>query len=194
MNKLNYFFLLCCSLLLFVSCGKQPEPRHPVEQKSGSFLFNASIEKNKKINKQEETYIKELIEADSIREYHLSKSGFWYYYVTKDSTNGQSPDVGDRIKFEYNLSDINGNEILSTEDIGEQIYHVDQSNQELISGIREGLKLMHVGETVTFLFPSYKAFGYYGYEGYIGPNTPLQSTITLNSIEKSKPKTDYEKE
>ena len=69
---------------------------------------------------------------------------------------------------------------------------IDQSNQELIAGIRDGLKLMHVGETVKFLFPSYKAYGYYGHEDYIGPNTPLQCTITLNSIDKSKSKNDYE--
>lgn len=192
---LNKYYLLACGFLLFLfSCGKQPEPRRPVEQNSGSFFLQASIDKNKKLNKEEENYIKARIEADSLHEYHTSNSGFWYYYNTKNPLDTPFPEVGDRVSFRYNLSDIYGNEILSEEEIGNQIYHIDQSNQELISGIREGLKLMHVGETITFLFPSYNAYGYYGYEDYIGPNTPLQCTITLNSIDKSKPKTDYEKD
>lgn len=180
---------LCCGIL--ASCAQQTEPRRPVEQKSGSFLKH-SIEKNKALNKEEEAFIKEIIEKDSLNEYHLSNSGFWYTYITKNPTATEVPEYSDRVSFEYNLSDIVGNEILSKEAIGKQVYLIDQSNQDLISGIREGLKLMHVGETVRFLFPSYKAYGYYGYEEYIGPNTPLQSTVTLNSIDKSKPKTDYE--
>jgi hypothetical protein len=44
---------------------------------------------------------------------------------------------------------------------------------------------MREGETVTFLFPSYKAFGYYGIEEKLGTNIPVQSTITLHSVEQS---------
>lgn len=191
MSKPRYIFGALCGLALLVSCVQQPEPRRPIEQKSGSFL-KKSIEKNKALNKQEEAFIEDIIQMDSINEYHRSNSGFWYYYVNKDTTSKQVPEYGDRVNFQYNLADLHGNEILSEEAIGKQVYLIDQSNQELISGIRDGLKFMHEGETVTFLFPSYKAYGYYGHEGYIGPNTPLQCTLTLNSIDKSKPKIDYE--
>ena len=50
-------------------------------------------------------------------------------------------------------------------------YYVDQ--QELFSGLREGLKLMKEGESVTFIFPSQKAYGYYGDDNKIGSNVPL---------------------
>ncbi|MFT5751617.1 MAG: FKBP-type peptidyl-prolyl cis-trans isomerase, partial [Dokdonia sp.] len=66
-------------------------------------------------------------------------------------------------------------------------YQIDQSNQDLISGIREGLKLMKEGETITVLLPSHKAYGYYGFEDKIGSNVSIRSTITLNKI---KTKTD----
>ena len=75
--------------------------------------------------------------------------------------------------------------MLSEEENGLQVYKVDQSNQDLISGIRDGVKLMKPGETVTFLFPSYKAYGYYGIQNKLGANTPVQSTITLKSIEQT---------
>ncbi|MDC0957872.1 gliding motility-associated peptidyl-prolyl isomerase GldI, partial [Flavobacteriaceae bacterium] len=36
------------------------------------------------------------------------------------------------------------------------------------------------------LFPSQKAFGFYGDDNKIGPNTPLICSITLNLITKNK--------
>src|SRR5699024_8117486 len=191
MNSLK-FSLIGFVLLIVTSCIKRPEPRQPIEKKSGSFYLQASVEKNKRRNKEEENYIRKLIDQDSVNEYHHTSSGFWYYYIAQNTDQSPTPEVGDRVQFHYNISDLDLNDILSEKEIGKQIYHIDKSNQELISGIRDGLKLMQVGETVTFLFPSYKAYGYYGYEDYIGPNTPLQCTVTLNSIDKTKPKTDYE--
>jgi len=44
---------------------------------------------------------------------------------------------------------------------------------------------MKVGEQVTFLFPSYKAYGYYGLEDKLGTNVPVRSTVTLKSIQQS---------
>lgn len=41
---------------------------------------------------------------------------------------------------------------------------------------------MKTGETVTFLFPSQKAYGYYGDDNKIGRNTPLICEVTVNSI------------
>ena len=57
--------------------------------------------------------------------------------------------------------------------------------EELFTGLREGLKLMKPGETVTFLFPSQKAYGYYGDTNRIGTNTPLICEVTVNSITKT---------
>ena len=57
--------------------------------------------------------------------------------------------------------------------------------QDLISGIRDGVKLMKKGEIVTFLFPSYKAYGYYGITDKLGTNIPVQCTVTLNNINKN---------
>ena len=54
--------------------------------------------------------------------------------------------------------------------------------EELFTGLREGLKLMKAGETYTFIFPSQKAYGYYGDENKIGRNTPIISQVTVNSI------------
>lgn len=175
--------LIVCSLGV-LSC-KSPEARRPVQAASGSFI-KESAERNKKIYENEKAAIQDIIDADSAHTYLASDSGFWYYYNTKqDSIAAVMPEFGDVISFTYNVKDLNGTTILSEEENGLQHYKVDQTNQDLISGIRDGVKLMKVGETVTFLFPSYKAYGYYGIENKLGTNIPVQSKITLKSIEQN---------
>lgn len=180
LKKLVYIILFSTFI---VSC-KSPEARRPVQSHSGTFI-KESAERNKKIYDEEKSVIEKIIAKDSTNDYISSENGFWYYYNKRDTTTTEMPDLGDVVQFSYNIKDLNGNEIISEKENGLQQYKVDQSNQELISGVREGIKLMKEGETVTFLFPSYKAFGYYGIEEKLGTNIPVQSTITLHSIEQS---------
>ncbi len=180
LRKLLYILLFS---ILIASC-KSPEARRPVQSHSGTFI-KESADRNKKIYDDEKIYIEKLIAKDSTHKYIISENGFWYFYNKQDTTTTEKPDLGDIVKFTYDIKDLNGIVILSEKENGLQQYKVDQSNQELISGVREGIKLMKEGETVTFLFPSYKAFGYYGIEEKLGTNIPVQSTITLHSIEQS---------
>ena len=178
LSKLFCIFLMS---ILFLSC-KGPEARLPVRSQSGTFI-KESVVRNKEIYEKEKTIIEQLMAKDSSKTYYASESGFWYFYNKRDSTDTEKPEVGDLVEFTYNIKDLMGNNILTEEDNGLQYYKIDQSNQDLISGVREGVKLMKEGETATFLFPSYKAYGYYGIENRLGTNIPVQSTITLHSIE-----------
>lgn len=174
--------LLLSLLTIFVVSCKNPEARRPVKSTSGSFI-KESVERNKKIFDQEQAVIEAIIEQNGETEYLSSESGFWYYYNSKDSIATQFPQIGDAVTFTYDIKNLNGDMVLSKEDNGLQNYKIDQTNQELISGIRDGLKLMKAGETVTFLFPSFKAYGYYGIENKLGTNVPVQSTVTLKTIQ-----------
>ena len=171
------FLMLLAGLLLF-SC-KSPEARRPVTQKSGSYI-NEAVERNRAIVAEEEARIQKIIETDSTREYLSSPNGFWYYYNTKDTTSTRTPEFGDVVEFDYNIRSLSGENIYSDEDIAPRTYAIDQ--EELFSGLRQGLKLMKEGETVTFLFPSHKAFGYYGDKNRIGKDVPVISTVTLINI------------
>jgi gliding motility-associated peptidyl-prolyl isomerase len=180
MRFLLYFSVLTLS---FSAC-KSPEAQRPVQQ-SGTSFIESSVERNKRIYEEDQAQIEALIDATKDKIFFTSDNGFWYTYQIKDSIDGPNPVFGDEISFKYNIKDLDGRVILSEEENGLQTIRVDQSNQELISGLREGLKLMQVGETVTFLFPSYKAYGYYGIENKLGSNVPVQSTVTLTSINKN---------
>ena len=180
MKSILYMILCCC---LICSC-KSPEPRKPVSRASQSFTTK-SLTLNKAIVKKEEAYIKEMIDADSTNNYISSADGFWYYYNSENKTDSITPGFGDEVEFNYNLLTLQGNTIYSREELGERAYTIDK--EEIFTGLRQGLKLMKEGETVTFLFPSHQAYGYYGDNDKIGTHVALKSTVTLNEI---KPKTE----
>lgn len=170
-------------IVVFTSC-KAPEARRPITVKSGSFI-DASVERNKKLNAKEQARIQQLMDNEAVQ-YNASESGFWYYYNTKIEIDSLStPNFGDIISFNYDVKALDGATIYSKEDIKTQTYAMDQ--EALFTGLREGLKLMKTGETVTFLFPSQKAFGYYGDQNKIGTNTPLICEVTIHSITKNQP-------
>ncbi|MBP0904387.1 gliding motility-associated peptidyl-prolyl isomerase GldI [Mariniflexile gromovii] len=177
MNKLVLLILI---FLAVISC-KQPEARRPVSVSSGSFI-NASVERNKKLYAHEQSQIEKIMKKNKdSTNFIASESGFWYYYNTKVEVDSlETPKFGDIVNFNYNVKTLNGKLIYSKEALKTQNYAMDR--EELFTGLREGLKLLKTGETATFLFPSQKAYGYYGDEHKIGSNTPIICEVTVNSI------------
>lgn len=179
MLKIRILIPFILIALLVVSCHK-PEPREPVIMRSGQFL-KKSANRNKAIQKEQEKEILEIIgQAEDSLTYHTSSNGFWYRYDTKLDNDKNTPQFGDIVKFTYDIATIEGKEIYSQEEIGTREYKMDQ--EDIFSGMRNGLKLMKVGETMTFYFPSSIAFDYYGDGEKIGRNIPIRSTVTLKHI------------
>ena len=165
--------------VLFVSC-MQPVPRKPVTKKTASFM-ETSIALNKTLNEKEESLLKRIIQKDSLTSYITSPSGFWYTYNLK-STKTYTPEFGDQLLYSYEVYNLDKEVIYSAQELGLHAYLVDK--QELVEGLRNGLKLMNEGDVVTFLFPSHKVFGYLGDKNKIGINQPLIYKVQLNKIKK----------
>ncbi len=168
-------------LLIFITffgCDK-PEARHPVSVKTGSYI-DKSVALNKTLNSEQHERIQQIIKNNPDTEFIASQNGFWYYYNVKVEGDSITPKFGDLVNFNYSVTDFNNNTIYTEEELKELNYTMDQ--EELFSGLREGLKLMKAGETITFLFPSDKAYGYYGDENRIGINIPLICTVTIKTI------------
>lgn len=174
-------FKLLILILLVVSC-KAPEARKPEQVKSGSFI-QESAERNKKLNEREQQQIEKIITQNPEHEYIASESGFWYHYHNKVELDSITAGFGDIINFNYDIKDLNGNVIYSKEDLGTRNYTMDQ--EEIFTGLREGLKLLKPSESATFLFPSQKAYGYYGDNDRIGINIPLMVKVEINTIKQN---------
>ncbi|MBC7524732.1 MAG: gliding motility-associated peptidyl-prolyl isomerase GldI [Flavobacterium sp.] len=179
MKLLKNSLLVFIMILVLASCKQQQQARMPISRTSGVFL-KQSAERNKKLIKGEENQIDSIIKNNPKIDYIASKKGYWYHYELKNDKDTLHPKKGDVAYFDYEIKDIKGNIIYSQLELKPQIYTVDKQN--IMMGIRDGIKLMHKKETVTFLFPSHMGFGYHGDNNRIGTNEPLICTITLNDF------------
>ncbi|QOD61202.1 gliding motility-associated peptidyl-prolyl isomerase GldI [Polaribacter haliotis] len=170
--------LLFCGIIL-IGCSKST-PRKPINPKPSTTIFQKTIEESKQLNKVEEEKIEQLIEKDSTNSYTNSLNGFWYTYVTKIEADKPTPKTGDIAIIEFDVRDLNDTIIYSKEELGIKKYNVDK--EDFISGIQKGIKLMKIGETITFVIPSYNAFGISGDGNKIGVNKSIKSTVTLLNI------------
>lgn len=188
MKKIKNVFLMLLVSQLFMQCKQQQQARMPISQSSGTFM-KQSIERNKKLIAGEEVRIDSVIKSNPKIIYLTSKKGYWYTYDVKNETDTLRPKRGDIATFEYEIKDIKGNVIYSKEELKPQTYIVDKQN--IMMGLRDGIKLMHKKETITFLFTSHNGYGYHGDNDKIGINESLMCTVTLNDFKtdnKVKPK------
>jgi gliding motility-associated peptidyl-prolyl isomerase len=164
-----------------VSCTKV-QPRKPINPKPSTTIYDEARQQNKILNKIEDNKIVALIKEDSTNTYIQSSNGFWYTYINKIEEDLPSPKNGDEVVFEYDIKDLNDSIIYSKEELGVKKYNVDK--EDFISGLQKGIKLMKIGETITFVLPSYNAFGITGDNRKIGINQSIKSTVTLININK----------
>lgn len=174
--KYSFLFLL---MILCFSCSKL-EPRKPINPKPSTTLYFEAMQQNKIFNKLEDDKILELIKKDSTKTYLQSSNGFWYTYINKIEEDLPTPIKGNEVVFEYNITDLNDSIIYSKAALGVKNYAIDK--EDFISGLQKGIKLMKVGETITFVIPSYSAFGITGDDNKIGINQSIKSTVTLINI------------
>lgn len=175
--KLSIYTLLFAVLL--VSCKQHEDARRPISVASGSFM-KKSVDRNKKLIADEENVIKKIIKSNPKVKYYATRKGYWLSYDERNLNETQTPRKGDIAYFNLEVKDIKGNVIYSEADLGPQTYYVDK--QDIMMGLRDGIKMMHKNETVTFLFPSHIAYGYHGDNKKIGPNESLICTVTLRNF------------
>ena len=167
------------ALIVASSCKQHQEARRPISQKSGTFM-KRSVERNKKLIIGEEGQIDSIIKSNPKIKYLASKKGYWYTYEIQNKLDTLTPKKGDVAFFDYEIKDLKGNVIYSELELRPQTYLVDKQN--IMMGLRDGIKLMHKNEKVNFLFPSHMGFGYHGDNKKIGANQPLLCSVTLHNF------------
>ena len=179
MKESKLLVIVFFAFILVSSCKQHQEARRPISQTTGTFM-KKSIARNKKLIAGEEGQIDSIIKSNPKIKYTASTKGYWYTYLVQNQLDTITPKKGDIAFFDYEVKDIKGNIIYSELELGPQTYAVDKQN--IMTGLREGIKLMHKNEKVNFLFPSHIAFGFHGDNKKIGPNQPLLCTITLHNF------------
>lgn len=170
--------LLLLSIVCF-GCSKV-KPRRPINPKPSTTILKETIKESKKLNQIEDAKIINLIKKDSANTYQVSSNGFWYTYINKIEEEKPKPKTGDIVSIEYNITDLSDEIIYFKEELGTKTYTIDK--EDFISALQVGIKLMKVGETITFVIPSYNAFGISGDGNKIGINQSIKSKVTLTNI------------
>ena len=174
--KNSFLFL---GILLFFNC-QQPTARRPISSNNTQNLLTAYTQENKRLNTLENKKIKALITKDSTKTYQVSPHGFWFTYIHKTTENTPLPKTGDSVVFEYDIRNLKDQTIYSKEALGLKEYRIDK--EDFIPAIQQGIKLMKLGETITFVIPYYSAFGIAGDGHKIGVYQSIKSTVTLIHI------------
>lgn len=187
MKNTSKLVMLFAIFITYISC-KQQQARMPISRSSGTFLKESAV-RTKKLVAGEEGKIDSIIKSNPQIKYIASKKGYWYHYEARNEKDSLRPKKGDIAQFDYEIQDIKGNVLYSEVELRPQTYIVDKQN--IIMGLRDGIKLMRKNEKVTFLFPSHMAYGYRGDTKLIKSNQPIICTVTLHDFkpqEKTTPK------
>jgi FKBP-type peptidyl-prolyl cis-trans isomerase FkpA len=171
--------LLIFTFFLCFGCSKV-QPRRPIDPVPSSTILKETIENSIRLNALEDEKILAIIQQDSTKTYQVSPKGFWYTYLHKNETATATPKIGDVVSIQYNITNLQGVVIYSKDDMGIKTYTVDK--EDFITAIQVGIKLMKIGETITFVIPSYNAFGILGDGKKIGVHQSIKSTVTLINI------------
>lgn len=174
-----FFVFLIGGVLM--SCADREEPRRPVTHGSGSFL-KKSVEISKEIVADEEEIFDSIMKTDNEKEYILSQKGYWYTFLKKSEIEDYLPVAGDLVYFDSEITSVTGDSIYRKGELKTREYMVDK--EEIIIGLRDGLKRLKKGEKAQFLFPSHVAYGYLGDKQRIGMNVPIIYTVTIIDIKK----------
>jgi gliding motility-associated peptidyl-prolyl isomerase len=166
-------------LVVITGCQNKQEARRPISHSSGSFM-KQSMDRNKKLIAGEEAEIARVIRQNKRVKFIASTKGFWYSYIATNTKDTLTPKKGDVALFNYEVKDLKGRIIYSQSELGPQTYFVDKQN--IMTGLREGIKLMHRNEKINFLFTSHIAYGYHGDNKKIGTNKPLLCIVTLRDF------------
>ena len=179
MKNISKIVMLIVVFMTFLSCKQQQQARMPISRSSGTFM-KESAARNKKLIAGEEGKIDSIIKSNPKIQYLASKKGYWYHYQIKNENDTLRPKKGDVAQFDYEIMDLKGNVVYSEVELRPQTYLVDKQN--ILMGLRDGIKLMRKNEKVTFLFPSHMAYGYRGDNKLIKSNQPIICTVTLNDF------------
>jgi len=161
--------LLCAGILFFsISCqNADPEP----QAIDPSQLQESLIRVNKTLAHEENLAIDRYIERRGLK---MERSGTGLRYMIINPGNGIKAQVGMRVTVKYRIELLDGTFCYSSDSLGTNTFTVDQDQIE--SGIHEGIKLLSKGGKAKFILPSHLAHGLLGDQDRI----PAKSSVVYD--------------
>jgi FKBP-type peptidyl-prolyl cis-trans isomerase len=170
---------LACVFIVFSACGGMNEHGKPNDQVDPQVVQEELFEANRDFVQREIEDINAYINRYGLQP---KSSGTGLRYVISGDSSGRKARSGDIVKVAYDLKLLNGKVCYRYPETSPEIIEIDHA--DLISGIHEGLKLMHEGQDAVFIIPSHLAFGLTGDSNKVPPGSALVCNLKLISINK----------
>ncbi|MEZ5173543.1 MAG: FKBP-type peptidyl-prolyl cis-trans isomerase [Bacteroidia bacterium] len=172
--KVIYFKSILVVILFISACGgkqKQEDLKDPLDEKRMQEML---LDANKDFVHREasdiEAYIKRL---DLV----VKKTGTGLRYRIDGDSTGKAVVSDSRVKVAYTIQLLDGSICYEVKSDSPRTVHVD--HDELISGLHEGLKLMHLNQRAVFIIPSHLAYGLTGDNNKVPPGSALVCNIQI---------------
>jgi FKBP-type peptidyl-prolyl cis-trans isomerase FkpA len=175
MYKILFSLIFISSCIFLVqACGgcKQNKNQQVVDYKK---LENDLLEKNKKLSHSESVAIDEYIKKNNWK--GAVKTGTGLRYIIILEGDGILAKTGNIAKVNYKVSLLDGTLCYSSDSKDPNEFKIGQDDIE--SGLHEGITYMHVGDKAKFLLPSHLAHGFTGDQKKIPSNSPILYEIEL---------------
>jgi len=143
----------------------------------GRLVQDSLIEMNKTRMRTEDQQIDNYVLRKNLV---MKKTGTGLRYNITGIGAGNQPLKGQRVRVAYKISLLNGTLCYQSDPQDTYEFKVDEDNVE--SGLHEGIKLMKKGEHAQFILPSHLAHGLTGDQNKIPPASPLFYEIDLIDI------------
>lgn len=174
--KISIFLAL---FLVFFSCKEQPV-RRPIEASASVTVYAARAMEREAIQQQEVSEVEYYIAQDTTVTYRKSLKGFWHTSCGVAKEEQPSLKNGDQIEVAFESKKLNHQVLAAKEALDTISFTLGKDT--FIPVIENVIKLMKIGETRTFVLPSYLSLGILTDKYDIEKNKSIIITVTLINI------------
>lgn len=170
------YFAILFSLFCLLSCGQKQNEKKQKELIDGSY--------DKELEGAHQLYT--MSEDEQISDYamrqgwDMQKTGTGLRYLIYKKGNGKKTELETIARFSFTTTLINGFVCYDSSVDGQR--EILMGNAEVVSGLEEGLLLMHEGDKAKFIIPSHLAYGLLGDENKIPSKAILIYDVELIEV------------
>jgi FKBP-type peptidyl-prolyl cis-trans isomerase len=169
--------LCILSGLFFVSCGGDKPTKKDLTKKEYQQMQEDFVKANKGLLEKESAEIDATVERKG---WKMTMTGTGLRYEILKEGRGGPARPGQTVKVNYKIFLLDGTLCYSSEKDGAKTFIVEQDNVE--SGLHEGIQKMNMGSKARFILPSHLAHGLTGDNDKIPPLSTVIYEVELISI------------
>ena len=176
----SIIFLLFSSVFFF-SCGEGKPVKKELTQKEYLQMKEDMIRANKILQEKESD---EIDAYANNKGWKMTMTGTGLRYQILQNGKGDTAKSGQFAKVLYKIFLTDGTQCYSSDKDGPREFKIEEDNVE--SGLHEGIQLLQPGAKARFILPSHLAHGLTGDNDKIPPMSPVVYEVELISIRNAK--------